>query len=157
MIPLRRVNEIPSTLNTGAIDRALKAYSHDNHLEETGTDLKGFLQQLTDAIAATLVFKNAPHVFVWLAEDEGEVIGWALTHVEKGVDNTLCYWMTDAWVNKDLRCTGWTKRWNEEIQTHAKQLMCKHLLVASSRGNKGYCRFLGEGWHPYLQILKKDI
>lgn len=157
MIPLRKLNEIPASLNTGALDRAIQSYLNDNHLDPTQVNLAGLKQQITDAIAAVVVFKNNPGVDLWVAEEDGEVVSWTLAHVSKGVDNTLCYSMTDAWVTPAYRMKPIVKEWFRTMRTEAKRLMCKHILIPSSRGAEAYCRFLGKGWHQYLTILKEDI
>lgn len=154
---LRKVNSIPETLNAGAIDRAINSFVSDCRIDPTSTNINGLKQQLTDAIASVVIFKNNPNTFFWLAEEKGEVIAWSLTHVSKDVDNSLCYWMTDAWVARSYRRTPYPKEWFQAMRTDAKKLMCKHILIPSSRGTQAYCRFLGKGWHEYLKILKEDL
>lgn len=154
---LRKLNEIPSTLNTGAIDRAIQSFLDDNRMDPGHTNIKGLKQQITDAIASVVIFKNNPSVYFWAAEEDGEVVSWTLTHASKDVDNTLCYWMTDAWVAPTYRTRPIVKEWFQLMRDDAKRLMCKHILIPSSRGSEAYCRFLGKGWHQYLVILKEDI
>lgn len=157
MSPFRKLKEIPESLKPGAIDRAIRQFVNDSHVLDVPISKPGLIQQLTDVIASILVFKSNPTTFFWAAEDNGEVVAWALTHVSKDVDNSLCYWMTDAWVDKSLRRTILVRKWLEALKADAKFLGCKHILIPSSRGMKAYCRFLGKGWHPYLTILKEDI
>lgn len=157
MTPLLKLKDIPSSLNPGAIDRAIANFIRDSHVTEVQLSESGLKQQITDTIASIVVFKNNPTAFFWAAEHDGEITAWALTHVSKDVDNSLCYWMTDAWVVPYLRRSPVVKQYLEALRADAKHLMCKHILIPSSRGTKAYCRFLGKEWHPYLSILKEDI
>lgn len=157
MLALQKLKELPTTLNKGAVDRALDSFIHDSHLLSDGVDERGARQALCDSIAASIIFKNTPDSFVWLAEEGGEVAAFALTQTKLGVDNSLCYWMTHAWVAKPHRFKPYVKEWFRDMTADAKALNCAHILIPSSRGSRGYCRFLGGGFHEYLTILKEDI
>ncbi len=157
LIPLRKINEIPKTLNVGAIDRAIHKFVSDSRINPAHTNIPGLIQQLTDVIAGIIIFKNLPQNILWLAEKDGEVAAWVICHVSKDVDNSLCYWMTDAWVDKSLRGNKEVKQWYQLLREDAKHFMCKHILIPSSRNTKAYLRFLGHNWHKYLEILKEDI
>lgn len=154
---LRKVNSIPESLNTGAIDRALEAHVRDSREIVGAVDPVGALQALRDGVAGVLIFKNSPETTFWLAEEDGEVVAWAMTQVRKSVDNTLCLWMLNAWVTKKYRFTPFVKESLLMLKADAKRYGCKHILIPSSRGSKAYCRFLGGKFHPYLSILKEDI
>ena len=81
------------------MDRALDSFIQDGHILTDGIDAIGFRQQMRDSIAASILFKNTPNSFVWVAEDAGEVAAFALTQTRPDVDGSLCYWMTHAWVS----------------------------------------------------------
>lgn len=155
LVEFKNVRERPASLKPGAIERALEAFLTDSRVE--GVDLDGLYYQLVEAVTNILLFKNAPYAQFWLAEEDGEVVAWALTHVSKGVDSKLVFYMTDAWVDKKYRGTKAVKQWYKTLEDEAKKLMCKHMVVVSSRGDNAYCRFLGAGWSPYAALLKKDI
>ncbi len=155
--PFRKINEIPKGLNNGAIDRGIQAFVLDSRLDPEITDLRGLKQQLTDVFASVLLFKTAGPTFIWMAEDGGEVMGWSICRVSKDVDNSLCYWMTDAWVHPTMRRHPEVRHWYNQMRDDAKALMCKHILVPSSRNTKAYLRYLGKNWHKYIEILKEDI
>ncbi len=158
MTPLRKLNELPSTLNTGAIDRALEAFVTDSREIIGRVDPRGALQQLRDSVAAAIIFKNTPSSYFWVAEDEGgEVAAWAMTQCRTDIDGTLCYWMTNAWVAKQHRFKPYVKTWFQSMREDAVRFGCKHILIPSSRNSRAYCRFLGGGFHEYLTILKADI
>ena len=154
MLPLRKVNEVPATLNPKAIERAVAAFIEQSNAENVNKD--GYFNQIVENIAAVVVFKT-PGRYFWIAEDHGEVIGWALTHISKDVDNSLCYWQTDAWVDPKWRRKPEVKQWKLSMEEDARANFCKHILIPSSRGSEAYCRFLGEGWHTYVVLLKKDL
>lgn len=154
MTPLRKVNEIPATLNPKAIERAITAFIEQSN--SGNVDKDGYYNQLVENIAAVVLFKT-PGRYFWLAEEDGEVAAWALTHISKDVDNKLCYWQTDAWIHPKWRGKKLAKHWNLALEEDARANFCRHILIPSSRGDKAYCRFLGEGWHTYVVLLKKDL
>ncbi len=152
---LKLITSMP-TLKHGAIEKAVKAFVADSHTEETHADPIGLYNQTLECIAQAVMFKQDGKQF-WMAEHEGEVYAYALCHVSKDVDNCLCYWMTQAWVHKDVRGHKIVKIWKDQLVSEAYRLVCKHVLIPSSRGMKGYLRFLGKGWHKYVEILKVDL
>lgn len=157
MNPLRIVNNLNLGLQPGAIESAVKAFVEDSHADESGADKRGLYQQTVENIAAATVFKIDNSRQFWLADEEGEVMAYALTHVSKDVDNSLCFWMTQAWVHPILRGSKQVKGWIQLFRAEAKKNLCKHIIIPSSRENRAYCRFLGKGWKPYVTLLKEDI
>lgn len=153
---LQKVSELPTNLKPGAIEAAVAAFITDSHSKETPLNSDGLFNQIIENIAAACLFKTPGRNF-WIAEENGDVIAFALTHVAKDVDNTLCYWMTDAWVDPRRRGHADVKIWLRQLQQDATQSFCKHIIIPSSRGARAYCRFLGEGWHPYVVLLKRDL
>lgn len=154
LIPLRKVKALPDTLNPKAIERAVTAFIEQSNAGHVDKD--GYFNQIIENIASVLIFQT-PGRFFWIAEEDGEVAAWALTHISKDVDNKLCYWQTDAWVHPKWRGKKVVKQWNALLEEDAKASFCKHILIPSSRGTESYCRFLGKGWHPYVVLLKKDL
>ncbi len=157
MPTLQKLKELPTTLNPGAVDRALESFIHDSHVVVEGVDILGIRQQLRDSVAASVIFKNSPESFIWVAEENGEVAAWAMTQKRLGIDNTQCYWMTNAWVAKPHRFKPYVKDWFQTLRADAKAQGCAHILIPSSRSSRAYCRFLGGGFKEYLTILKEDI
>lgn len=147
------LTEIPKDLNPRSFDSAVYQFVRDSHCEDNMT---GLMNQTLQSIADTLIFKQ-PGNYVWAAIEDGNVMAYALTHVSKDVDNTLCYYMTQAWVHPKLRHTSFAKDSLKKLREHAKHLMCRHIIIPSSRGVKGYLRFLGSKWHTYVTLLKEDI
>lgn len=152
---INKLNE--ATLYPGAIEQAVRSFVKESHSEESGVDTQGLYQQTIENIAASTTFKLDGSRSFWIAEEDGEVMAYALTHVSKDVDNRLCYWMTQAWVHPILRGSKQVKQMYKQLTDHAKKMLCAHIIIPSSRGVKGYCRFLGEGWKPHVTLLKKDI
>ena len=156
MLAFQKVSEIPKHIEAKAIDEALETFVSEERMTR-GVDLRGYLQGLRDSVASILIFKNSPESFFWIAESDGKVVAWAMTQVKKGVDNQLCYWMLDAWVEKSFRGSGFPKEWLVQLRADAKRYGCRHILIPSTRNAKAYCRFLGGGFHEYITILKEDI
>lgn len=156
MLPFQKIHEIPKSLPAAEIDKALEAFVKEDRMMR-GVDPKGYLQGLRDSVASILIFKNSPESFFWLSEHEGKVVAWAMTQIRKGVDNSLCYWMLDAWIAPQYRGMAIAKQWFAEMKADAKQYGCKHILIPSSRNNAAYIRFLGGGFHQYITVLKEDI
>lgn len=157
MNPFRVITDLATTeLESGAIQEAVTAFVKESHAKESGADEQGMYQQTIETIAALTILNNNSGQF-WLSDENGKVMSYALTHVAKDVDNQLCYWMTQAWVNPVLRGKPIVKQMYRRLIEEAKRLMCKHIIIPSSREPKSYCRFLGKGWSPYLTLLKVDL
>ncbi len=154
---LRRLNEVPATLNRGALDRAIENFVADSHSVVDNVSADGLCGELAKCVAASIVFKNSPDSFVWVAEDAGEAAAWAMTQVRKDIDGSKCYWMTNAWVAKQHRFKPYVKEWFQTLRADAKAQGCSHILIPSSRSSRAYCRFLGGGFKEYLTILKEDV
>lgn len=154
---LQRIVDLPRSLRANAIEEAVEAFVRESHITDSGCDGIGLFNQIIEAIASITIFKNNPSAHFWLAEENGEVAAWALAHMSKDVDNQLSYWMTDAWVAKAYRNKPIVKEWFNTMRNEGKRLMCRHLLIPSSRNTKAYLRFLGRDWTKYLTILKEDI
>lgn len=158
MNQLRKINSLKElNLFPGAIELAVKSFVKDSHTEESGAEPQGLYQQTLEGIAAATIFRQGDSREFWIADEGGEVMAYALTHVSKDVDNKLCYWMTQAWVHPVIRGSKDVKSWIGLFEEDAKQKLCSHMIIPSSRGIDAYCRFLGQDWKLYVSLLKKDI
>lgn len=158
MNPLRKITNLQQlNLKPKAIEFAVMQFVNDSHSKESGANPVGLYQQTLESIAAATIFKQDNSRNFWLADQDGEVMAYALTHVSKDVDNNLCYWMTQAWVHPILRNTPIVKDMYRQLRQDAFASVCRHIIIPSSRGVKGYCRFLGKGWKPYCTLLKEEI
>lgn len=134
-----------------------------NFVQESDTEYncplnrQGLFQQTMQNIG-NLVINKPNGCFLWIDIDEvGRVLGYVLTHISRDVDNELCYYMTQAWLHPKLRNGRYAKEAIKLLRSHAKQMLCKHIIVVSSRNTKAYLRFLGGKFHPYVTLLKEDI
>lgn len=146
-------------LPASAVERAVANFVMESTKHEQFTspiNNQGLYNQTIENIGSIIVTKPEGRYF-WLDHNGKEVLAYAMTHVSKDVDNQPCYYMTQAWVHPILRGTHQVKLMYECLRQHAINLMCKHIIVVSSRGTKGYCRFLGKNWKPYVTLLKEDI
>lgn len=121
----------------------------------SGVNKAGFYNQTLESIANATVL-GAGGEF-WIGQQDHELLIYLIAHVMREVDGRLCYWISQCWVRKDHRGQPIVKEWWQTIRARAKQLMCSHIVVVSSRGTDAYCRFLGPGWHHYADLLKEDI
>lgn len=154
MPQLKRMTELPQGSNK-AIEQAVQSFIKDSHVYLTSAPL-GFYQQTLESIASATHLKGSGDFFLAL-DDDGSVASYALGNVSKDVDNTLVYWGTQAWVAPKYRGQPIVKEWFEVIRQRAMECFCKHIIIVSSRGDKGYCRFLGKGYHLYAHLLKEDL
>lgn len=145
-------------LITNEIERAVKNFCQESDTEYNSCTNKHGLYQQTMQNIGNLVINKPNGSFLWLDVDEvGRVLGYVLTHISRDVDNELCYYMTQAWLHPKLRNGRYTRQAIQLLRNHAKQMLCKHIIVVSSRNTKAYLRFLGGKFHPYVTLLKEDV
>lgn len=137
------------------IENAVRDFMVSSHLPE-GVDKEGFYRQTLQAIAASSYLSQGGEL--WLGIMNGRLVTYILAHVGNDFDGRLAYTVTQAWVRKDQRGQPWVKWAWEKVRQRAKNCLCKHFVVLSSRGNdRAYCRFLGQGFHFYGSILKEEF
>jgi hypothetical protein len=135
------------------IEKAVDDFIKTHHIPK-GVDPIGFRNQTFEKIVEAVNFGQGDF---WLATREGKVIGYCLARLVKDVDNRLTYWISQAWLSKEERGGNLAKECWKEIEERAKNLLCSHIIIVSSRSSKAYLRFLGLDWNPYAMMLKKDI
>ena len=137
------------------IEEAVKDFIKTSHVPD-GVDLNGFYYQTLEAIANASYLGGGGDL--WLGITDGKLVTYILARICKDFDQKLTYQVSQAWVREDQRGQKWVKEaWNK-VRERAKNCMCKHFSVISSRGNdKAYCRFLGKGFHFYASILKEEL
>lgn len=152
------IDSLPEGISAQDIEHVVKSFCQESSKDarHIGGSLQGLYQQTIENIGNIIVFKPQGN-FLWMDVEDGKIMAYAKTHVSKDVDNSLCYYMTQAWVHPSIRGTRRVKDYLQDLRLHAKQMMCRHIIVVSSRGEKAYCRFLGRGWAPYVTLLKEDI
>ncbi len=137
------------------IENAVRDFMVSSHLPD-GVDKEGFYRQTLQAIAAASYLNQGGEL--WLGVSRGTLWTYILAQVGNDFDGNLAYTVTQAWVRRDQRGKKWVKEAWEQVRARAKNCLCKHFVVLSSRGNdKAYCRFLGKGFHFYGSILKEEF
>lgn len=137
------------------IEAAVRDFMVSSHLPD-GVDKEGFYRQTLQAIAAASYLNQGGDL--WLGMMNGRLVTYILSHIGNDFDGKLAYTTTQAWVRKDQRGKKWVKEAWEQVRQRAKNCLCHHFVVFSSRGKtKAYCRFLGKGFHPYAEILKEEF
>ncbi len=137
------------------IEAAVRDFILSSHLPD-GVDPEGFFRQTLQSIAAASYLNQGGDL--WLGGLDGKIYTYILAHVGNDFDGRLAYTVTQAWVRKDQRGQSWVKAAWEKVRQRAKNCLCKHFVVLSSRGKTAaYCRFLGKGFKPYAEILKQEI
>lgn len=137
------------------IEVAVRDFMVSSHLPQ-GVDPEGFYRQTLQGIAAASYLNQGGEL--WLGVSRGTLWTYILGNVSNDVDGKLCYVVRQAWVRKDQRGQKWVKDAWQMVRKRAKDCLCSHLIVYSSRGNdKAYCRFLGKGFHPFETLLKEEI
>jgi predicted butyrate kinase (DUF1464 family) len=150
----RIVKSIPEGM-APEIEAAVLDFMKSSHMPH-GIDLKGFYYATLQAIANSSVLGGAGDL--WLGTMDGNLVTYILAHVNNDYDGRLNYMVTQAWVRKDQRGQSWVKQAWEKVRQRAKDCLCGHFSVISSRGHtKAYCRFLGKGFNEYAQILKSEL
>lgn len=137
------------------IEEAVQDFIKTSHVPK-GVDLNGFYQQTLRAIANASYLGQGGDL--WLGIMDGQLVTYILAHVGQDIDHKLVYTVSQAWVRQDQRGKKWVKEaWNKLMQ-RAKDCLCGHVMVISSREDDDvYCRFLGHGFHKYASMLKTEI
>lgn len=137
------------------LEVAVRDFMVSSHLPQ-GVDVKGFYTQTLQAIAAASYLNQGGEL--WLGSMDGKLVIYILAHIGNDYDGRLAYTVSQAWVREDQRGQPWVKWAWEQVRQRAKDTLCGHLAIVSSRGNdKAYCRFLGKGFHFYASILKEEL
>jgi len=154
---LEKIKAVPKHLKPKAIEKAVEHFVNDSHAGQ-GVDKLGFFNQTIENIASIVLMETNDKAHFWmLSNEEGDVLAYALAHYSKDIDNSLCYWVTQAWVDKSLRRTPLVREMWEQLREEGKRNFCKHIVFPASRNPKAYLRFLGKNWHEYAVLLKEDI
>lgn len=137
------------------IEVAVRDFMVSSHLPQ-GVDPEGFFRQTLQSIAAASYLSQGGEL--WLGVMNGKLVTYILAHIGNDYDGRLSYTVSQAWVRKDQRGQPWVRWAWEKVRQRAKDCLCKHFAILSSRGKtKAYCRFLGKGFHPYAEILKEEL
>lgn len=150
----RIVRDLPPGIS-GQLENAVRDFMIASEMPET-VDKAGFHAQTLQAMAAASVLAQGGEL--WLGTVGNELWIYLLAHIGNDFDGHLAYTVSQAWVRKDQRGKPWVREVWEEVRQRAKNCLCKHFVVISTKGRTGtYCRFLGEGFKKYAEILKQEI
>jgi len=147
--------QVPPKLNKDAIERAICEFIKDSRAYETA-DPKGFYNQTINTFVQSLIHKQPIDIWMAIGED-GEIYGYSIAQIIIDIDQRPTYWVTQGWIHKDYRdgqnlLEGWNK-----LEEHARINLCSHLVNVTNRHAGAYLRKLGDGWHEYATLLKKDL
>lgn len=148
------VRQIPTGISP-QLENAVRDFMVSSHMDDS-VDKEGFYRQTLQSMAAASYLGQGGDL--WLGIYKGELWIYLLAHVGNDFDGQLAYTVSQAWVRKDQRGQRWVKEAWEQVRQRAKDCLCKHFVVYSSRGRTAaYCRFLGKGFHKYAEILKEEL
>lgn len=124
----------------------------ESHVDFYMTE-KGYVDHTWEAMMAAVAGNGE----LWIAMQDGRVLGWLLSSYSKEVDNQPTFIIRQAWVDSTLRRTPRVKEMFGQILMNAKSNFARHVLIVSSRNTKAYLRWLGKGWVPVTTIIKGDL
>lgn len=137
------------------IQEAVKDFIITSKLPE-GIDPNGFFYQTLQAIAASAIVGQGKEL--WLGIRNNELFTYILANIGPDFDGRLAYTVLQAWVRKDQRGQPWVKDAWEKVRRRAKDTLCTHFVVYSTKGRTdAYCRFLGKGFHKVSEVLKQEL
>ena len=146
--------EFPVDFDKASLAASIKAFYKDSRMENV--EEQGFIDETAQKMSAA-VYRDYG-IDLWVVKLKGGSCGgYLLASFVLAVDNKLTYWISQAYIAPKYRGTELKNMCWEKIRDYAKSNFCRHIVVVSSRGSDGYCRFLGKGWHPYATLLKEDL
>lgn len=148
--------ELPQEL-ASQIDNAVHNFIQDSHMTKTA-EFEGARQQTVEHIAHS-IYKGGDgyNGDFWISKDGERLVSYALCTLNKDIDNSLTYWILQAYISPKYRNLEYTAQWYKTLENRAKDLGAKHLVAVSSREEKAYFKLLGKDWHHYAYLIKKDL
>lgn len=135
-----------------SLKETIRSMYLESHVDFYMTE-KGYMDHTWDQIMSAAMGQGE----VWIALQDGKVVGWLLGGYNKDVDNEPTYVIKQAWVSPLIRRTPRVKEMLSQVLMNAKSNFSKHVLIVSSRNTRAYLRWLGKGWVPVTTIIKGDI
>lgn len=136
------------------IEKAVEDFIRTSHLPD-GINQRAFYYQTLQSIANASVLGQGGDL--WLGINDGELWIYILANMAQNLDDRLSYIVTQAWVRKDQRGKAWVKWAWEQVRQRAKNCLCGHLTIISTRNPKAYERFLGHGLKQYAVLMKEEL
>jgi hypothetical protein len=134
------------------LKETIRTMYQESHVDFYMTE-KGYVDHTWESMMASAMGNGE----LWIAIQDGKVVGWLIGCYSKEVDNEPTYTIRQAWVDPLLRRTPKVKEMLTQILMNAKSNFSKHVLIVSSRNTKSYLRWLGKGWIPVTTIIKGDL
>lgn len=153
MMELEIVKKIPADIDLKELTRVLGEFYRDC---EMYIDYDGFITYALGKFALA-TFLNSGNWDLWMATDGGKIKCFVLASVDVASNNQFCYFLHQAWVSKDIREGGTSRKWWPKIKARAKELFCKQMMIFSIRDFDAYNRFLGGGLKVYAQMLHMEV
>lgn len=132
-----------------SIPKAIESFYLDSGID---IDYKGFIESTLEKFAMA-TYLNRGDWDLWLAHKNGDVKSYIIASVDKASNNNLCYFIHQAWIDKEYRHNGLSKETWPKLKDRAKQLFCHQMIIYSIRNYEAYKRFLGEDLTPYSEML----
>ena len=152
------IRNLPIHLNNKAIEKAVHAFVTDTAEYGQGIDATGLFNSTIQAIAqACILTHDGRGGDFWAAiGDDGEIYAYSLAKIVIDIDQRPTYWVTQGWIHPQYRHHHLKMGW-VALENYARTNLCKHIVNVTDRNPKVYLRFLGEKWHTYATLLKKDL
>ena len=99
---------------------------------------------------------NDRTVDFWLIEKDGDVLAYVLAQVSEGVDDRLCYWVEQGYVDPSIRGKFFKENY-KILEERAKELFCSHIINNVSHSPESFTRLFGDGYEEYTHLIKKDL
>lgn len=129
--------------------QAIRTMYYESHVDLYMSE-KGYVDHTWEQIMAAASGNGE----LWIAFQDGKVVGFLLAGYSKEVDNEPTFIIRQGWVDPMLRRTPRVKEMLGGILYNAKSNFAKHVLIVSSRNPRAYIRWLGSGWSQTSTILK---
>jgi len=150
---------LPSSLKLASLEKCVERCYEESGQADKGVEKRGYIDQTLGVVAGSTFLNKGGDC--WIIENEdGTCGGYLLASFVVDIDNKPCYWVSQAYVDKEHRGGIGSFRdycW-QIVRQHAKSHFCHHLVVVSSRENsKAYCKLLGRNFLEYAALLKEDL
>jgi len=152
------IRNLPPHLKKGAVEKAVNRFIDDIKRHGQGIDPTGLFNSTLQSIAqACILTHDGSGGDFWAAiGDDGEMYAYSLAKIVIDIDNRVTYWVTQGWIHPDYRHKYLKSGW-KDLEQHARRNMCKHIINVTDRHAKAYLKLLGDKWHTYATLLKKDL
>lgn len=136
-----------------SLERCIRKMFMEGHIADFSSEDKFFKSTWDLVVAASLTGTNE----LWMAIDGHTVRGYGLCYGNKQIDGEPTFVIQQAWADPVYRRTPEVKRWLKVVLDNAKCNFFRHVLIISSRNQRAYLRWLGNGWTSHTSIIKGEL